>query len=1298
MADDLLDKIINGTTLNGQYDFIDADTIRDQEGKSYRVQGFDAPELSKYTSEGKMYAQGTQGSSVVTESIQRLAREQGFTNVVKMEEGAAHDRGLVDLQNDKGESFTTKLIRTSMMEGGAHTSREDMDAKRVADLFGDKLIINASEENKVIAEQLKEAMGRGPQDDLNFKEQALSELQYAYSGGKYTTSALQFKNNDRNLLNEATSPFSTSFDNGVEAVTEAGYGLAMMLGDITDIEALSEIGEAGTQRAKARVAEAPKTLSNYQDVNGFGDAVEYAGNLLAGSLPYMGAIIAGTAAAALGTTAGVIGLGGVAALYTGGVYSEQPEDEKNAGMAVGAGVTMAALDRLGLGALLKSGPPKELFKEGLEVLVKSGVPKKEATAILAAATRKELASLSKDAAKAAKSQLDKKRMFLDTLENIGTSGMTEGVTEALQETIGYLGAQTDGVINWDELTERAIHAAIGGSSLGVVFGGVGTVKDKAMWSDAAWKLSDADPDYQSEASKIYEDEVKYYEDNGLMMPTTDTLTKKARIEAEKLEDTTPLDGPDGMSEEEYKAVQDGGLDAFAEMHADNRSKMTLTEKTMALLGNPLAFFKGSLDNMFKNKDIAKYRAVRELSGMFGGKIQRIYSGDTYENFKHNVVSAYKSSLPDPEAMYKQFGVGSTDYKGKAKVSKMIYDQARAAIDPETKLINPDLIPDGPHKGLILRFARDLQKLSDKMYGDQKQYNDKLGYIDNYLLKYKGFDKQAIDNDRNGFIKLLMEIPGLEISRADANALTEAIVENDQVNDLNEAFTLAKGSPIPGSHKKRTLGLSERAEFDKFMNQDIFENVSSAASAAARYQAHDKYVGMNGKNISALLLRAIKEGMPVAEAAKLGKGIKDYLDADAGNYKRPTTEEGKAIIKQQRNFVFLTTISSLWTATVASLPELALTTKGLTPKDMKQVKEIAKDAAKKMTGTLNAEGSNPQNIDELYNSLKNRGTKREQDLRKLGFYSWDVGAATTSGVTEVSQLKQKWLKRFFLANGLTQYTDMTRAIRVSFAGDFMLNHMDTILNHPEGTPMTNEVMESKEKLRNIGMNITPTALDTLRTIMKKDPETLTPREIELFDSFTRDATYNFVNDAIVTPTAGNRPLFYSDPRFALFTQFQGFMATFTAKIIPQLWGEYIRRGSPAMKYSAFSTMVGMIAMGFLSQYLKDLLKFGEDNPYLDEEEYIRRGIESSGLLGTASRITDTLYPMYEDRSSNLAEWAWNGISGQSPALSKAGQTIETVGKGIEGDANIAEKAIKLTGIPTTGISKSIETGWNYLGDK
>ena len=61
------------------------------------------------------------------------------------------------------------------------------------------------------------------------------------------------------------------------------------------------------------------------------------------------------------------------------------------------------------------------------------------------------------------------------------------------------------------------------------------------------------------------------------------------------------------------------------------------------------------------------------------------------------------------------------------------------------------------------------------------------------------------------------------------------------------------------------------------------------------------------------------------------------------------------------------------------------------------------------------------------------------------------------------------------------------------------------------------------------------------------------------------------------------------------------------------------------------------LGFASQHMKDWVKYGagdeEDfeektgkNPYLDKAEYIRRGLLSTGLLGTGERLVNAMFPL------------------------------------------------------------------------
>ena len=165
-----------------------------------------------------------------------------------------------------------------------------------------------------------------------------------------------------------------------------------------------------------------------------------------------------------------------------------------------------------------------------------------------------------------------------------------------------------------------------------------------------------------------------------------------------------------------------------------------------------------------------------------------------------------------------------------------------------------------------------------------------------------------------------------------------------------------------------------------------------------------------------------------------------------------------------------------------------------------------------------------------------------------------------------------------------------------------------------------------------------------------------------------ATFNFINDAVALPGAANRPLLYQDPRFAMFTQFNGFISTLQATILPKMWGDYVKRGSPMMRYNTFMVMGTMIAIGFASQYLKDIIKHGPNyKTNLSTPDQLRRAVNSSGLLGTSERALGVVFPMYQNnKDQNPLEWTFSTVTGEAPALSPLGRMGDAVGSLYRGD--------------------------------
>ena len=121
------------TNSVGKYTFIDADTLRDPEtGKSFRLQGYDAPEIAGFSQQGEQCKAATRGAATATSEITTLAEQQGYNNLVQTGKFDPNGREIVELHDDTGRNFTTELLKSGALDPGKYTTQSDLDAIDVA--------------------------------------------------------------------------------------------------------------------------------------------------------------------------------------------------------------------------------------------------------------------------------------------------------------------------------------------------------------------------------------------------------------------------------------------------------------------------------------------------------------------------------------------------------------------------------------------------------------------------------------------------------------------------------------------------------------------------------------------------------------------------------------------------------------------------------------------------------------------------------------------------------------------------------------------------------------------------------------------------------------------------------------------------------------------------------------------------------------------------------------------------------------------------------------------------------------
>lgn len=1276
----IFDNLSDSMSQLGSSDlsFYDADTLYDSSGQGYRLKGVNALEVDTFGKEGEI------GGQLTLEQVSRLANEKGYTNVVKLgEKDSTGNREMIDLQDDQGRSFARELAASGIA--------------RVQEGFDPTGTLTFSN-------QYRNFLKTGPDYEANDFDKAAVEVdKYIDENNRYSDDLknaiisrrieTDFQRTDVDEQGMSINPYSTAWNTGMIGVTDAAWGMASLLGDTLGIESLYGAGEAGVRRARARIADQGNILTSYQDVDSFGDAVDFVANNTLLSIPYMGITAAAVATAPL---TGGLSMIAPASIYTGQAWNEMGDQikftdkERSATIAIGTGVAQAALDRLGLAGITGSSG-KELYKKGVAKLVDNGMDKAAAEAAMAQATKREMASLLGDVGTVAREQLNSKHLTVDLLKRMRNGAISEGATEGLQEAIAGIGADigSDTDIDWKDIEERAINGMVAGATLGSAFSIPGAAMDAGQWANLAWGVEREDPNAVANATRYAREErdrqVKalYREARAQGMSAQEaTEYAQSRAVVPTVEETLKVirEAPDALE----------GFNEQADRGAKVREKRTFKETVADAMANIPALWRGQVNHTITEDDMRKSRTARLMKDMFGGALQRIFGGSDYENAKHHRMTQYKAYLQeDPENIYTALNNGKKASEAdRVRISKEIYSLLS---DPNVfnrnGQFNPDAIPDSPRKAQIVQLINNLQTLSDKMYDDQKTYNRDLGYIKNYLLRFKTINKKAVYKNRNKFIQALKD--KYNLSEEDAVNITDQIINTEM--DLDEAFSVTKGGPQPQSHKRRSLNLSEQPEFAEFFEDDIFMNASAAAKAASRYITNQEYIGQNGKHIAKMLQQMRKEGLSQERVDQIAFRMRNYLDSESGNYKRATSELGKKWQEIQKSFMLFTMFAGLPLSTLSSFVEVALGMRGLTRDQIygkkgglsKLGQEFAQMIKDGMTEIANAPGVGKGKVRQF-------NTSGKALLRKLGFYEWDVGAATTTGVLETHSFHQKMAENYFKWIGLQGWTNFNRATRAAIAGDFIMDNLILLANRDtREKTRTNEEREAEEKLRNLGIDVSDVGVQQMLALLSGLP--IDPEVEQRAGNQLREAQYNFVNEAVALPKAANRPLWYLDPRLALINQFQGFMSTFTANHIPRLWNEYIKRGSPAMRYNTFAMMATMIMLGFASQYLKDLLKYGESSPYLDENELIRRGILSSGLAGTSERIIEQFFPIYETRSKNAGEWIFNTASGESPSLSNIVRLSSAAGYLIEGDVDKATwNAAKATVGPLANLADNIYT--------
>ena len=1340
----------SGETQQNTLTLLDGDTFVGTDGTKYRLSGAFAPEIARVTQGRQGWFDDTPRTAEIDageafgqetmQAVNAVMQAGGFNRVIETG-NESHGRKVAHIVNDKGENLTEALYRAGVLRPTAQTSKELVDiytngqaARQLGYDTGYGEILAKLDE--VMQDQYARSglTGVVAFGGASLNEHELERDQVVQNFHNQFTDVL-FDDPNRTKDNMAVNSVGASMYTGWLGLKEGAYGAAELLGDSLGVDVLEEFGSLGIERTgnqKEQLANI-ENLS-FDDVDGVYDFAQFVGNNFAMSIPYLGLIAGGAALAPVvggGALGAAVAIVPSSSVYAGQIWNEMG-DEKNAGYAIAGGVLAGALDRLGLQAIVR---PSQLLtpagkKAAIDAIVGTGkaASREEAEQLLTRATKEEALKLLQHqvqtgAAQAA-SVVNRGNFVKEASKGFVIGGVGEAVTEAGQETIQYTAAKLGSgePFNAWELEDRVRDAMLAAFGPGSAFGVASSTIQYAGQDAAVRELSAADIDRLNAYDQIRErrriegdppesvdDIVDDLHSKRAIWDAHQEAVREAELDARekgKRPKQRSRIGSFANRARNWQKNSRGFYNTFKEIDSfpDAVAKAATGFGKLWNAASVTAFSPEELANADYGHTLQKIRA---LVGQGRGVIQ---PGRSFEAKTDLVYSTLAQQVYLPSVL-KRFGVeGSFSDNQRGEISALLREFGRDGWYTQMKEGTEVDLP--PHlakfKDALFKTAKEMETMADNIRRTQiearrrdgKPADDaEFGYLEGWWWKHQDLDPRKVYKNRTKFFEFLRN--KTDMNEEEIHDFYDRIIGGD-ATALEDYFSHVRGIEFePGHQKARTANLSEQDEFAEFAQDNMFLTLDNAARSAARYSVNLDYFGAGGRNLDILFDELEAQGMNPDKVNEVAWYTKAIIDSATGNFNRIQNPRWAAVNK------FATTWSifaGLPLSALSSIPETAMITLGLNrPEVTKALSAAGKEVASSLVeyGRQAVDASKAAGgLREVPDGADYKLATEQNRLNQAGLLWTPASAGKRVGVGEMNIAYSWWQDTFFKSIGLVHLTQAQRRASAAITTDFVANRLSELA---EAVDLKNPT-ERQQRLYN---DLTQTGMDVDRMIkIWKNYGTNEkildyvgeareiPAEVQAeIDEQMQTAVYNFVNLRVQAPGAANRPLFFQDPHWQLLTQFNGFISTFTANVVPKLWNDYVKRGTPQVKYQTFATIMGMVALGGASQYLKDWIKYGRITPYLDTPEQLQRAIYGSGVIGQAERVVELVAPIYggAHRGSLAAQIA--GI-----AVGEAGPTVRNIGNvwgageaalGGEGERAL-DRLLKTSPIlaPFTGTRKNI----------
>lgn len=516
----------------------------------------------------------------------------------------------------------------------------------------------------------------------------------------------------------------------------------------------------------------------------------------------------------------------------------------------------------------------------------------------------------------------------------------------------------------------------------------------------------------------------------------------------------------------------------------------------------------------------------------------------------------------------------------------------------------------------------------------------MGKVTNYFPRY--WDSAAIRANPEKFAEALEPFMG-EIA---ARTAADKIALSDGMTDLADNDQQIGFTPGAESVNRRVfdfINVGNAHEFVEFQIQDLTAVLTSYVNKAVHRAEYARRFGNGGEKLTEILQDLFREGATQEDLETIMKGTAAMTGVLGAN------EINRTWAGIQGNIIAIENLALLPLSLFASLIDpLGIAIRTGSFKDAwegfkRGMEQLRKDLTSKVTGAKQEET-------ELELLVRDLGVLDENSMMNA------YGDAYSGNY--MSRGLKKLNETFFRWNGMEGWNKAMRVQATIAGSQFILKHLRTV-NDEKADPKVKA--ESKRYLDEMGLKAedlkkveTKAVSLTRRQLHAGDPAVeviwATNNREELLKSKEDDTTYRlrralfkFVDSAVLRPNAAHRPIWGSDPRFALIFHLKQFTHSFQEVIMKRVWHEW-KQGNTKPAQVALTYIPFMAAADAAKAML---LGKGFD---MSLGQFFGKEVERSGLLGTGQYAVDAVQDMARgdnpaasfvgpaaDHAGTIADW-------------------------------------------------------------